>query len=323
MAENSAISWTDDTFNPWIGCTKVGPGCDGCYAEALMGMEGRMKRVTWGKPGQGGNLARTTEDYWRKPVAWNRHQANLIKHARMIGAAPPPPRFVFCASLADVFDNNAPLEWRSDLFDLIHATPALTWLLLTKRIQMVERLWFKSHGSTPWPKNAAVGFTAVNQDEMDAATPHALEAFQNLDPAFIFWSGEPLLGPVVIPAALLALRRRFWAITGGETDQGQHKARPAHTDWYRGPRDQCAAAGAPYQHKQNGEWVGAEVYAEGDQGGFTRSQVPGETFPGKPSHWWSGDAFGGAISIKAGKKAAGRLLDGREHNDRPEVAVHV
>src|SRR5690606_31944191 len=112
MAENSKIEWTDHTFNPWIGCTKVGPGCDGCYAENLM--DKRYGRVTWG-PGE--DRARTSPGNWRKPLQWNR-QASAANGERP---------FVFCASLADVFDNEVDELWRVDLFKLIEQTPNLIW----------------------------------------------------------------------------------------------------------------------------------------------------------------------------------------------------
>ncbi|SOD00191.1 Phage protein Gp37/Gp68, partial [Rhizobium sp. AN5] len=121
MADSTNISWADMTFNPWIGCTRIAPACDGCYAAHLM--ETRMHRAEWGGPGKGnGTRARTSAANWRKPLAWN---ATAAKE----GTRP----FVFCASLADVFDNAIPEEWRRDLFDLIRATPHLVWLLLTKR----------------------------------------------------------------------------------------------------------------------------------------------------------------------------------------------
>jgi protein gp37 len=115
MAENSKIEWCDHTFNPWIGCQKVSPGCDHCYAEAMM--DKRYGRVQWGPHGE---RKRTSEDNWKKPLAWAK-RANGHR-----------PR-VFCASLADWLDNRVPLQWRSDLGRLIEATPELDWLLLTKR----------------------------------------------------------------------------------------------------------------------------------------------------------------------------------------------
>ena len=134
MADQTNISWADMTFNPVIGCARVSPACDGCYAAHMM--ETRFGRVTWGGPGKGvGTRVRTSPANWRKPLAWNRASAAS-------GTRP----FVFCASLADVFDNQWQKEWRRDLFDLIGATPNLIWLLLTKRPQNIIKMCAESGG---------------------------------------------------------------------------------------------------------------------------------------------------------------------------------
>jgi protein gp37 len=347
MADTTNISWCDATFNPFIGCAKVSPACDGCYAEALMGVGGRMGRAVWGAPGAGaGTRIRTSEANWRKPLAWDRK-------AKAAGARP----FVFCASLADVFDNQVPAEWRRDLFDLIRATPHLTWLLLTKRPGNIVKLYQEavssefcwcgkgtvSPGKTcdcgqfpKLPPNAAIGCTVVTQEEADRDIPKLLAAKAALNPAFAFVSMEPLLGPVELtripwrhpdpppgppspPMFLNALTGRVfasqmgrfvetahrcaaldWVITGGETDQGSHQARPSHPDWVRSLRDQCAAAGVAYHHKQNGEWL------------YRPEMIDARG----PSAFRFDD---GAWMDKIGKKAAGRLLDGVRHDARPEL----
>ena len=117
MGKSTNIEWCDHTWNPWLGCTKVSPGCTHCYAENLM--DTRWKRVTWGR---GNPRQRTSETNWRQPLVWDRA-------AKEAGER----RKVFCASLADVFDPEAPDEWRRDLFALIERTKNLDWLLLTKR----------------------------------------------------------------------------------------------------------------------------------------------------------------------------------------------
>jgi protein gp37 len=133
MAQNSKIEWTDHTFNPWVGCTNVSPGCDHCYAEAWSKRSGLVK---WGKNPR----RRTSEAYWRAPMKWQAASRSFsIQNGRR--------QRVFCASLADVFENKADAEWRSDLFQLIAATPALDWLLLTKRPQNIEKMLPKS-----WPE---------------------------------------------------------------------------------------------------------------------------------------------------------------------------
>lgn len=123
MAENSKIEWTDHTFNPWIGCTKVSDGCKHCYAETLM--DKRMSKVQWGPEG---TRVRTSAANWKKPLQWNKQAAAEGRRYK-----------VFCASLADVFEDRPELvEWRRDLLNLILATPNLDWLLLTKRPQNIK-----------------------------------------------------------------------------------------------------------------------------------------------------------------------------------------
>lgn len=127
MAEQTGIEWTDSTFNPWIGCTKVGPGCDHCYAEARM--DTRLHVVGWGA---GQPRKRTTAKYWQGPKAWNAAHAEFhATHGRR--------QRVFCSSLADVFDNEVPIEWLVDLLELIRSTPKLDWLQLTKRVGNVTK----------------------------------------------------------------------------------------------------------------------------------------------------------------------------------------
>lgn len=294
MGETTHISWCDHTFNPWLGCTKVSPACDGCYAEAMM--DKRYGRVEWGAPGKGnGTRARTSAGNWHQPVRWN-------KRAEATGTRP----FVFCASLADVFDNQVPAEWRRDLFELIIKTPALVWLLLTKRPQnIVDQFRGISHTLAEWPQNAAIGTTVEDQKRFDLNVPSLRKAKRLLSPAFAFLSCEPLLGSLIG-----SLHEIGWVITGGETDQGGHKARPSNPDWFRSLRDQCAAAGVPYHHKQNGEWIGV----------VDLKRLPGGVGPG----------FGAydhcqfdmeADAVRVGKARSGRMIDGIEHDARPEIAA--
>lgn len=125
MSENTKIQWADHTFNPWEGCTKISPGCAHCYADARAQ---RFGQVRWGKfqPRR-----RTSAANWRLPVKWNRAEATkMVNHAEFAAATRPR---VFCASLADWLDDEVPFEWLADLLQLIHDTPNLDWLLLTKR----------------------------------------------------------------------------------------------------------------------------------------------------------------------------------------------
>lgn len=293
--KNSKIEWTDHTWNPWIGCTKVSPGCMHCYAEALM--DKRMGRATWGK---GQPRSRTSATYWKGPMTWNKEAA----------ASGTRPR-VFCASLADWLDDEVPIEWLADLLDLIRKTPNLDWLLLTKRPQNFrERIAGAiNHVSTApsctdaafilidwmqgWqsgnriPANVWVGTSVEDQVRYEERIGHLCEI-----PADIrFLSMEPLLGHVDLRLNENLPGQRMlrwhhpvksmlhWVIVGGES--GPH-ARPMHPHWARSLRDQCKVAGVAFHFKQWGEWA-----------------------PHLGRTW------------RLGKKLAGRLLDGVEHNEFP------
>lgn len=299
MGETTAISWCDHTHNHWIGCLKVSPACDGCYAEAMM--DKRYGRVKWGVPGKGaGTRSLTSEANRRKPLSWNRR-------AEKDGTRP----FVFCSSLADVFDNQVPEEWRRDLFDLIRATPNLVWLLLTKRPQNIVKMAEACGGL---PTNAAIGATCEDQERLDRNELALVNAAEELSPAFTFLSCEPLLSGLrfhhlypIGEDGVVTTPRIDWVITGGETDQGSHKARPTNPDWFRSIRDQCAAAGVAYHHKQNGEWAPGSAFPDG------------ETIPsGHAFHFAEGDDDNAAV-WRVGKARSGRLLDGVTHDAFPQV----
>src|SRR6185437_4305294 len=250
MAENSKIEWTDHTFNPWVGCTKISPGCDHCYAE---GWAKRSGMVTWGA-----QRRRTSASNWSQPLKWDRR-----------AAADSVRRRVFCASLADVFDNEVPDQWRWDLWELIASTRNLDWLLLTKRIGNVARMLPVMDSSQPgyrpwneqWPwPNVWLGATVVNQEEANRDIPKLVAI-----PAVVrFLSCEPLLGPIDLSRLIrwgndyLVMVR--WIIAGGESGAN---ARPAHPDWLNSLRDQCTAAGVAFHFKQWGEWVPMLGHAQG------------------------------------------------------------
>jgi protein gp37 len=224
MAENSKIEWTDHTFNPWIGCTKVSPACDNCYAEAMM--DKRYGRVRWGA---GNPRVRTSASNWRQPWRWDRE-------AKASGTRP----FVFCASLADVFDNEVDPQWRADLFDLINLTPRLVWLLLTKRIGNVHRML----DVDGLPSNVAIGATMANQEEYDRDRMKLADVKRVLSPLFTFGSFEPLLGPIILDR-----NAPDWIIVGGESGSN---ARPMELDWARSLRRQSAELGRVFNFKQVG-----------------------------------------------------------------------
>jgi protein gp37 len=224
MAETTDISWTDATFNPWIGCTKVGPGCDHCYAERDFDL--RKGRVKWGA---GNARSRTSSANWNKPLQWERqHSAFAAEHGRR--------RRVFCASLADVFDNEAPAEWRADLMTLIRETPSLDWLLLTKRISNVQRMVPEG-----LPRNVWLGATMVTRAEF----LRDLDRLREVPASIHFVSAEPLLEDV----GDVDLHGIDWLIAGGESGP---QARPMDAAWVRGLGDLCARDGVAFHFKQWG-----------------------------------------------------------------------
>lgn len=292
MAENSKIEWTDHTWNPWIGCTKVSPGCANCYAWYLMAV--RYGRVEWGA---GKPRIRTSAANWQEPLRWNKaEEGKMVSHAEFVANRRPR---VFCASLADWLDEEVPVAWLADMLDLIRRTPNLDWLLLTKRPQnwrpRIEKALRYAMMESPimddnereaarlarhpfacwlqeWvmhrqsPANVWVGTTVEDQQRADERIAELL-----CIPAKVrFLSCEPMLGPIDLFAAKgdpkntgFALTDGFgrvdgeglgihWVICGGESGPG---ARPMHPDWARSLRDQCAAVGVPFFFKQWGEWT--------------------------------------------------------------------
>lgn len=335
MTANTKIEWCDHTFNPWEGCQHAGPGCDNCYAEARNGRFGGGTAPNWGP---GAPRRRTSAATWALPRRWNAQaEAFANQHGRR--------QRVFCASLADVFDNAVDLHWRADLFSLIQQTPNLDWLLLTKRIGNVRGMLTElvhPHDPDlslldlmPLP-NVWIGATIVNQADAYRDIPKLLAV-----PAHRrFLSMEPLLEPVdltaipisghghhefdpVVTANVLARKEAYpplpqvdWVIVGGESGPN---ARPMHPEWARSLRDQCAAAGVPFLFKQWGEWLPSdqspassaiiegirELWVDPDgrtHDGFTcLTDCPGPH----------------ECMYRVGKKAAGRMFDGRTWDGAP------
>lgn len=233
------------TFNPWIGCTKISPGCAGCYAEKLA----RRLGVKFG-PGEPRRYP--GENYWDQPIRWN-------KRAQQEGIR----RRVFCASMGDLFDNEVHQVERDWLWELIEDTPHLDWLLMTKRIGNVKRM-FPERWLPATPANVWLGATVVTQEEADRDIPKLLE----IEAAVHFLSIEPMLEPmdvrIYMPNRLWSDLPTWqqpeldWVIVGGESGHG---ARPFVLGWGKEIVRQCQAAGVPVFVKQ----VGARpVNREGD-----------------------------------------------------------
>ena len=222
MGKNSRIEWTDHTFNPWWGCTKVSEACKNCYAEAW---SKRVGQKVWGPKAERRFFG---ERHWLEPIKWN---ADAI--------ATNSRRRVFCASMADVFEDRDSLGlWRSKLWELIEITPQLDWLLLTKRPELVARL---TRWGDSWPRNVWLGTTVENQEAADSRLPHLAA----IPAAVRFISAEPLMGPVNIRPWLGTVID--WVITGGESGP---KARPSSPSWFRDLLGQCMTADVPFHFKQ-------------------------------------------------------------------------
>lgn len=338
MAETK-IEWTRSasgqagyTFNGWIGCTEVskavtgGGGCDNCYAR--MSTPARILRSkgqeTWGP---GTHRVRTSPANWAKPIHWNALAAQEGVRVK-----------VFCSSLADIFDNEVPIEWLVDVLELVFATPHLDWLFLTKRIGIaVQRLTEAMHATQNdhtrnlierWlagdpPANVWIGATVVTQKEADRDISKLLAT-----PAVVrFLSVEPLLSAMDLTRWLeaagldtdlgLSCPGIDWVIVGGESGP---KARPMHPEWVGDIRDQCLAAKVPFFFKQWGAWANPQIanlnlklcYDNRDTAGWldpdgTWSKGEGAT----PRHC-------GAVQVfKLKKQSAGRTLEGRSWDEMP------
>lgn len=229
MAETSEISWTDATFNPWIGCTKVSPACDHCYAERDNGRRGWV-------PGWGPGVPRKRTKTWGGPLKWNRKAAETGYKTR-----------VFCASLADVFDNEVPQGWREDLWELLRQTPNLRWILLTKRIGNARKM-LPADWKAGYP-NVGLMATLENQEVWN----RDIFKLMSTPAAWRGVSAEPLLGKIDLLAGPTGCGFPDWIITGGESGAG---FRPLDMNAVRLMRDQCADLGIAFHHKQNGGFRG-------------------------------------------------------------------
>ena len=226
---NSKIEWTDHTFNPWIGCTKVSDGCKFCYADL---MASRFGHAVWGPKG---TRKTPSANYWKQPLKWNKEAVKAGTRIR-----------VFCASMGDVFEDATTMpasEWskvvdaRKGLFDLIDSTPELDWLILTKRPENIVKLWPGGFRSNVW-----LGTSIEDRRVLDREAE--LSQARHLCPVH-FLSVEPLIGPVTLDLALID-----WVIVGGESG---HSARPFDPVWADAVLNQCTTANVPFFMKQLGQ----------------------------------------------------------------------
>jgi protein gp37 len=333
MAANSAIEWTDATWNPTRGCSMVSEGCANCYAMKVahrfrgpgMPYEGLTT-----ESGKWNGKVTLVDDMLTEPLRWRR------------------PRRIFVDSMSDLFHENVPDEFIAKVWDVMHRARYHTFQILTKRPERAAAWlnrcanaesmgWITHNGSVcpayggdglivgfddQWPlPNVWIGTSVENQVAADERIPHLLRC-----PAAVrFLSCEPLLGPLdlrqwlgsVLPSVHCQSNDCIdgvrLVIAGGESGKA---ARPPHPEWFRDLRDQCADANVAYFFKQHGEWAPQDestgpIVCSGDG---SKLRVIG--IDGKDGHSGNGPY---CLTAKVGKKAAGRLLDGVTHDAFPSL----
>lgn len=345
MAENSKIEWTEATWNPITGCSVTSPGCTNCYAMKLAGtrLRNHPSRKGLTQDSKAGPVwtgeVRLNEKWLDQPLRWSR------------------PRMIFVCAHADLFHESVPDEWIDRVFAVMALAPQHTFQVLTKRADRMreyltragngrrsEAIWQTMHGEAKtraarevldswyggpsadqWPlPNVWLGVSVEDQQRWD-------ERISDLEatPAAIRWvSAEPLLGPILPTvvcnghfffnpltgqrwhdapdhngASDFGANRIDWIVVGGESGPG---ARPMHPDWARSLRDECDAAGVPFFFKQHGAFLDFDHLGE-CWNSLTYAQRGNQQF------------VDGKAMIHVGKKVAGRLLDGVEHNAMPKV----
>jgi protein gp37 len=315
MSDKTNIEWTDATWNVLVGCTKITDACKNCSAirdahRLSHNPHPKIKAKYEGTVTPDGQnwtgRINFSEPDLRKPFEWTR------------------PRRIFPNYTSDWSHANVRDEWRDAIFGVITQANWHTYQLLTKRADIALD-YLTRRGITPM-SHVWLGFSAGNQTDFDKNW----QSFKALAAAgwTIFVSCEPLLGLVVLPADFLALGRRAQILAGGESGA---KARPSHPDWFRSLRDQCEASGVAFLFKQWGEWWEVEADSPTCQIIFqgTREKLP------KDSRYCFIAPNGEVIRYRTemrdhvpyrwmkrmGKKKAGRMLDGREHNDMPSAVT--
>ena len=338
MADNSSIEWTDATWNPVTGCTKISPGCDRCYAATFA----ERWRGTPGHYFENGFDVTLRADKLDLPLRWKR------------------PRRVFVNSMSDLFHENVPDEFIARVFAVMAKASQHTFQLLTKRHGRMRSLLGGLDGSphrlidattdedtalaiyeADWPlPNVHLGVSVENQHWADIRIPALLGT-----PAAVRWiSAEPLLGPLdlhacwlhgkpgwgpeypeptsptsptgITVADLAAGPRLDWVVTGGESGHG---ARPMHPAWARSLRDQCVTAGVAFSFKQWGGWAPVEDADDWRARRETDWHVRQDGYRWPLTEPHGAEDGTDVLMRRVDKKTAGRLLDGRTWDEYPAV----
>lgn len=237
MGQETGISWTDHTFNPWWGCTEVSPGCDNCYARVFDAKVEHMKEVRTGAApelhwGKGAPRRSFGEKHWHEPLKWDR-----------LAERDGVQRRVFCASMADIMDDEAPFGGRERLWALINKTPNLIWQLLTKRPHRYESRYLPDKFKY---RNVHLGTTAENQEFYDVRWPILRRAADAR--GMVAWiSYEPALGPLSIAKGQTS--SPDWIIFGGESGV---ERRPCEREWADNLLAECRSLDVKFFMKQMG-----------------------------------------------------------------------
>lgn len=290
----SKIEWTDYTWNPWIGCTKVSQGCQNCYAETLAK---RFKLAEWGK-GKEREIA--SDNVWDQPIKWNKKAKKENKIYK-----------VFLGSMMDYFDESVEDTIRLNILTRIIVTRHLVYLILTKRIDYALRYLstIKKYRFNI-PKNIMIGVSICTHREAAEKIPVLLE-IKKLTGCNVFISMEPLLEEIHIPS--LFMQKIDWVIVGGESG---HKARPMNPEWARIIRNQCNKSNTPFFFKQWGEWsIRSALHECGDD--WQSIDPTGKL--GKIYDMVDSENRHVCYMQKVGKNRSGRILDGREYNEFPDI----
>ncbi|MEV6602128.1 phage Gp37/Gp68 family protein [Actinoplanes sp. NPDC051346] len=300
MSDNTSISWTDATWSPVTGCTKISEGCTNCYIDRTPPF--RMAHRKFDGPDVGATTGvKLHFERLGIPLSWRK------------------PRMIFVCSLADLFQDEVPDRFIADVFAVMSLARHHTFQVLTKRHARIRALLNSPHfwllvdgalaargqpplaGAVPHHlPNVWIGVSAENQRWADIRIRALLET-----PAAVHWiSAEPLLGPVSLASGWLhGPARLAWVVVGGESGP---KARPMDPNWARALRDQCVGAGVGFHFKQFGEWAPTGQYSSG--GTDARQQLVGPVLDGSGRR---------EVIARVGKKAAGRVLDGRTWDEPP------
>lgn len=311
------IEWADRVWTPVTGCTKVSEGCRNCYAETMANRFWKDRKFS---------DVKFHPERLGQPLDWGK------------------PSRIFVNSMSDLFHKDVPFEFIDEVFHIMRVADQHNYMVLTKRPEVMLKFiaWQKKNTVRyDWQsahKNIWLGVSVEDQKTADVRIPLLLQT-----PAAVkFVSCEPLLGPVdlgdgytswltcngPLPGSDICCEKfevsfdHFhgidWVIAGGESGPG---ARPVHPDWVRSIRDQCVEAGVPFFFKQWGEW-GLKGSVEGAKvSDFGVLDPEGTFYHGHTG--WNGRPIdpdtNEAYMVRVGKKKSGRLLDGREWNEFPEV----